>query len=98
MNEYFYMGYNIVETEDGYYQVGDFEFPSYDEAIEWIDDVMAEPAPVKSKLHTYLFFYVDKATDQAFQATVKAQNLQEAKSLLRDAYDVYMITDYDILD
>ena len=98
MNEYFYRGYNIVETKDGYYRVGDFEFPSYDEAIEWVDDVMAEQAPVKSKLHTFLFFYVDNATDQAFQAKVVAKDLQEAKSILKDNYDVYMITDYDVLD
>jgi len=98
MNEYFYKGYTIVETEDGYYQIDRFEFPSYDEATEWVDSMEETPEYKAPKLHTYLFFYIDNATDQAFQAKVVAQDLQDAKCLLRDNYDVYMITDYDILD
>lgn len=98
MEEYFYKGYTIVETEDGYYQVDQFEFPSYDEATEWIDDMEETPAYTEPRLHTYLFFYVDKGTDQAFEAKVLAHDLTEAKRILRQNYDVYTIADYDILD
>ena len=100
MNEYDYKGYTIIETSDGYYQIGDFEFPSLDDAMDWVDDMETDtPAPAKEpKLHTYLFFYVDRATDAAFEAKVVAKDLSEAKKILRQNYDVYSIADYYVLD
>ena len=99
MDDYDYRGYSISETPDGTYIIDDFEFPTFCEAIEWVDDMVKESTePQKPKLHNYLFFYIDNATDQSFEAKVLAYNLEEAKKLLRQNYDVYSIVDYDILD
>ena len=59
---YEYNGYTIVETVDGVW-VGDMEFVSYDEAVEWIDSRTEEsPSPENSvqnslSLHTYRVFF-----------------------------------------
>lgn len=100
MEEYEYKGYIITETPDGYYQTENFEFTSLDDAMGWVDEMTSEDENIinNPKPHTYLFFYIDRATDQAFEAKVIAEDLATAKKILRQNYDVYMITDYDILD
>jgi hypothetical protein len=107
MENYFYKGYLIEETSDGYYLIEQdisgeqYEFPSLDEAMDWVDEMPASAPiakPKKSEVHTYLLFYVDNATDRAFEAEVRARSLQEAEAILRQEYDVYMITDYTVLD
>lgn len=101
MENYFYKGYLIEETSDGYYLIEQYEFPSLDEAMDWVDEMSASAPiakPKKSEVHTYLLFYVDNATDRAFEAEVRAGSLQEAEAILRQEYDVYMITDYTVLD
>ena len=96
-----YKGYEIFETLDGYYTIGDIEFYSIDEAMDWVDDQedYVAPAPVKptiaapERIHTYHFFYVDRATDRSFNVLIEAKNYKEAEKKLRREYDVYRIAD-----
>ena len=101
MNEYEYNGYVITENYDGYYVVGEYEFPSLDEAMDWIDDLnpvddvqgISEPT-----LHTYHIFFVDDGTDRSFDAYEEAYSYEEAERKLRRDYDVYHIIDWDIVE
>ncbi len=98
MGEYYYKGYLIQEDANGYFYIDDVEFPSMAEAMDWIDETETRPVKSQPVMHTYLFFYVDKATDLSFQAKIVAKNYQEAKKLLYEDYDVYHIAGYEILD
>lgn len=100
MDDFDYKGYIISLGDDGNYWVAGIEFPSLGEAMAWVDAEVDshDVEPPKSQMHTYLLFYVDNATDRAFEAKVTAKTLQEAKAILRQEYDVYMITDYTVLD
>jgi len=100
MDDFDYKGYIISSADDGNYLVAGIEFPSLDEAMDWVDDAVdsGETDLPEPRLHTYLLFYIDNATDRAFEAKVVAKTLSEAKSILRQNYDVYAITDYTILD
>lgn len=97
-----YRGYEIFETQEGYYTIGDIEFYSIDEAMDWVDeqeDYIPEPKqPEPLKLHKYIFFYVDKATDRSFEAVIEAYNYKEAEQKLRSQYDVYSIADWYQID
>lgn len=59
MDEYEYKGHIITETEDGYWQVGQYEFPSYDEALDWIDSEEELPEVSDSRTFVYRVHYVD---------------------------------------
>lgn len=95
-----YRGYEIFNTPDGYYTVEDIEFCSVDEAMDWIDEqedyVPEIPQPhiaAPERIHTYHFFYVDRATDRSFNVLIEAKNYKEAEKKLRREYDVYRIAD-----
>ena len=101
MNSIDYKGYEIFETPDGYYTIGDIEFYSIDEAMDWVDDQedydtqesLQPPLVTPERIHTYHFFYVDRATDRSFNVLIEAKNYKEAEKKLCRGYDVYRITD-----
>ena len=98
MNEYDYKGYVITENYDGYYVIGEYEFTSLDEAMDWVDDLEpTENIPAEPKLNTYQFFFIDDGTDRSFDAYIEARSYEEAERKLRRNYDVYQITDWYLL-
>lgn len=92
MSETMYDGYIIIENDDGYYQIGNVEFPTYDEALEWVDSEKQDFEP-STKLHTYIFYYIDNYTDSCYSEEVIARSRYEAEILLRRNNDVYHIVD-----
>ena len=100
MNEYEYRNYVIVETPDGYYQVGEYEFPSYEEACDLIDDLLdtSEPDENSSMLKTFHIFYVTKSYRQGYDEFVEAYSEEEAIQKLKRKYkDIAYIADcYEI--
>ena len=101
--------YSDVFTVRNYHTGFSGEFESFDAACDWIDDQVDEMDAEEERereeqeeedmpIHTYLFFYVDNATDQPSQAYIKAKNYDEAVDILYADYDVYQIADYDVLD
>ena len=101
MSETAYKDYIIKENDEGYFQIGNMEFPTFDEALDWVDSEFEETDyPIiesKPRLRTYRFFYVDDETDRCFSEDVDAYNFQEAERLLRSNYDVYSIVGYYII-
>jgi len=103
MGEYVYKGYMITEDENGYYWVntstGDSasEFESFDAACDWIDSADAA-TQAALPTHTFQIFYIDDATDRGFEARIQAHDINEALRTLYDEYDVYQVTDWDVLD
>lgn len=98
MEDYDYKGYRIYVTDEGYFQIGDSEFPTLEEAMDWVDsqeesDILDEP-----KVHKYIFFYVDRKTDRSFEVCIEAESYKEAERRLRREYDVYMIAGYYRID
>lgn len=104
MEEYEYRGYTISQTRDGYFEitVGNttYEFPSYDEAADWVDQEIADPTPKYSaKLHTYHIFYVTDSYYQGYDAYVQAYNIGDAIGRLEQANpDLAYITDWFDVD
>ena len=95
MEEYEYRGYTIIENSDGYFEVAHYEFPSMEEAMDWVDEQEDYVPEVHSpEMHKYIFFYVDKATDRCFEALIEADNYKNAEKILRAEYDVYSIADW----
>jgi len=93
MNEYEYGGYIITETPEGYFVIGAFEFPSYEEATDWVDQ-MNEPEPI----HTYQIFYV---TDDGYsdREIISAPSRADALNKLLAMYsDIDYVTDIIQLD
>ena len=79
------------------------DFETFDAACDWIDEQLAiedseEQEEVEEQLHTYLFFFVDDATDRSDQAYIEARNYDEAIDILYANYDVYQVAGYDVLD
>lgn len=98
MEEYEYNGAIITETFDGNYAIGDVEFPTLDEAIDWWDeqnDVYESEPPKKNK---YVIFYIDNATDLSFEVCIEATSYKEAEKILRREYDVYAVTDWYVVE
>lgn len=100
MEGFDYKGYIITISDSGNFQVDDLEFPTFDEAMDWIDSMEDSPAtPIThNQLHTYLFFFVDNATDRSERAYIKAKNYNDAVDILYADYDVYQIADSMVLD
>ena len=97
-DDFDYRGYGINEVDDCF-QVGRIQFESFDAALDWIDDeldYLPEPAP--PKLHKYIIFYVDRATDRCFEAVIDGYTYNEAEATLRKEYDVYSIADWYKID
>ncbi len=98
MDEYIYRGYTITETSDGYYAIGDMEFPSYDEACDWVDAELESTLETEEdlgdskKIHTYIIYYI--ADNRAYETPVEAPNIAEAKKVIWRDYD----PDANILD
>ena len=100
MTSYDYKGYTISETSDGYYQVGEYEFSSFDEAMDWIDedvqDDIEDVSPYNEVLpqkHKYLIYFAEYGLDQGSMMPVDAYSEAEAESWLRRHFDVAYITD-----
>lgn len=95
MWDYTYRGYQIDETETGNFVVSGVEFPTCDEALDWIDSELSDDSDdVESPvLHTYLIFYVDNQDDRKYKEIISAYSYEEAKEILMSEYDVYTITD-----
>ena len=94
-----YRGHEIFITPEDYYDVGDIEFSSLDEAMDWIDEQEDYvPEPKSPKMHKYIFFYVDRATDRSFEEVIEAHNPKEAEKKLRQECDVYHIADWYKID
>lgn len=96
MEDYDYGGYRIYVTLDGYFQVKNYEFPTLEEAMDWID--AQDDAMPEEKSNKYIIFYIDRSTDKAFQVCIEAKSYKEAERILRKNYDVYMIADYYKID
>lgn len=92
-----YKGYEIIGLEDGDFIVGDNRFPTYDEAMEWIDSNCEESETSMPIPHQYKMFYVDGATDRCLETIITASSYREAKKLLIKDYDVYRIIAYDLI-
>lgn len=104
MTSYDYKGYTISETSDGYYQVGEYEFPSFDEAMDWIDEDIQETCEAlppyderfsepERTMHKYLIYFAEYGLDQGSMMPVDAYSEAEAESWLRRHFDVDYITD-----
>ena len=100
MTSYDYKGYTISETSDGYYQVGEYEFPSFDEAMDWIDEDIQDDVedislyneePIQK--HKYLIYFAEFGLDQGSMMPVDAYSEAEAEDWLRKHFDVAYITD-----
>lgn len=98
MNEYDYNGYTITETPDGYYRVGDYEFPTYDEALDWIDSNDEVPDMDTKRRHTFVFYYVDYDLDRCVEEPIVAYSEAEAELKLRREYNVETILDCYVID
>lgn len=93
MNEYEYGGYVINETSDGYFVIGDFEFPSFEEATEWVDQ-MNEPEPI----HTYQLSYVTR-DEYSDREIISAPSRADALNKLLAMYsDIDYVADVIQLD
>lgn len=96
MNYYDYRGYIVAELPQGYYMVEGYQFASYDEACDWIDEILSEPnvdnnAP---ELHLYHIYYVTKSYDCGYDEFIQAYSEKEAlKYLKRMHRDIAYIAD-----
>ena len=104
MNEYDYNGYTITEVPEGYYAVNGIQFPSYDEACDWIDEVLhyppftTNPNPVP-ELHTYHISYVTKSYDRGYDEYITAYTPEAAEKYLRRLHrDIAYISDFYEVD
>ena len=96
MSSYDYKGYVIFEDSEGYYIVDGIEFPSYDEACDWIDDTcdtddtdFDEPV-----MRTYHIFYVTTDYTCGYDEFIDAYSPEEAEQKLRKMYhDVAYVAD-----
>ena len=92
MDEYEYRGYTIIENDNGYYVIEDIEFPSYDEACDWVDDQLYGMETPEPELHTYHIFYA--TADRGYDDYVSAYSKAEAERKLRKQYpDILYITE-----
>ena len=80
-----YKGYTITETEDGYWQVDQYEFPTYEEALDWIDSMEDTPRFGAPKLHTYQVSYVTKKGYSDYDI-VKAYTKSGAQDAVAEKY------------
>ena len=93
MEEYDYRGYSIEYNPEGNYEIDIddcvFEFISYEEATEWVDNYLEEYRP---NIHTYHIYYATK--DRGYDEFIKAYTSSEAENKLRQMYkDLLYITD-----
>lgn len=91
MWDYTYRGYQIDETETGNFVVNGVEFPTCDEAMDWIDSELSNDVELPV-MHTYQIFYVDNYDDRQHKEIISAYSYEEAKEILMSEYDVYTIT------
>ena len=99
-----YRGYEIVITPEDYYDVGDIEFSSLDEAMDWIDEDIQETCEAlppyderfsepERTMHKYLIYFAEYGLDQGSMMPVDAYSEAEATDWLRKHFDVAYITD-----
>ena len=97
MNEYMYRGYTIIENDDGYYVIEDIEFPTYDEACDWVDDQLYGLSEENQQLHTYHIFFA--TADRGYDEYISAYSEAEAKrKFFKQNPDAIYITDIDQID
>lgn len=83
MRAYEYRGYMITEMPGGYFIVNGTEFYSYDDACDWIDEILdyvpltTNPNPVP-ELHLYHIFYVTRTYDSGYEEFIYAYTEKEA--------------------
>ena len=93
MEEYDYKGYTITE-DNGYFYVGDNEFYSLDDAMDWIDDTVEEVDDTPSVPYTYHIYYVTKDYNRGYDDFIEAYNEEEAiRKLKRMHRDIAYIAD-----
>ena len=97
--KYDYRGYVITEMPDGYFIVNDTEFYSFDDACNWVDELLdyapltTDPNPVP-ELHLYHIFYVTKSYDCGYDEYIQAYSEDEAiRYLKRKHRDIAYIAD-----
>lgn len=99
MEEYDYRGYIISQTPTGYFEIivddTTYEFTSYDEAADWVDQEIADPTPKYSaKLHIYHIFYVTSDYHRGYDSYIIAYSEADAiEQLQRANPDLAYITD-----
>ena len=105
MDEYYeYCGYIITETEDGYFAVDDCEFPTYDDACDYIDSLLGYPtvydgSSLVPELHLYHIFYVTKSMDRGYDDYISAYSEDDAiVELKRKHRDIAYIADIYVVD
>lgn len=64
MNEYDYKGYIITENLAGNYEVNGCEFPSLDEAMDWVDDIKSTEEPAEQHIY-YVSYLIDKGNSHS---------------------------------
>ena len=93
----------ITEMPYGYYVVHGFEFTSYDEACDWVDDQLDEPLTTNPnpvpELHLYHIFYVTRGYERGYDEYIYAYTEKEALRYLKRAHrDIAYIADISIVD
>ena len=95
MDEYDYRGYTITE-DAGYFYIGDREFYSIDDAMDWVDDMLTEDeyGYIVPTLNVYHIHYVTKSYDRGYDEFVEAQTEEDAIRKLRHWHrDIAYIAD-----
>lgn len=100
--EYDYRGYTITETPEGYFEINGYEFESYDDACDYVDDLLDAHRPnqnVVPELHLYHIFYVPKSLNCGYDEYIHAYSPDEARAKLKAMHkDIAYIADMYELD
>ena len=100
--EYNYRGYIITESDEGYYEISGYEFESYDDACDYIDELLDAHRPnnnVVPELHLYHIFYVPRSMNRAYDEHIQAYSEQDAVAYLKRMHkDIAYIADIYELD
>lgn len=83
-----YNGHTICLDSEGYFVIDNrMQVLSYDEAIEYIDEVARNTdLPEYDEIHTYTIYFVDRNTDRKASVDVTATNADEAMKWVKRCY------------
>lgn len=102
MEDFDYKGYVITEESEGCFVVDGNEFSTYEEACEWVDEMISFESSDEDEedieddydIHTYHIFYVTKDYNRGYDEFVDAYSPEEAERKLRSMYhDIAYIAD-----